>query len=121
MFEIKVQENFNAAHRLNGYKGKCEKLHGHNWRVETSVTGNTDASGMLLDFAELKSKLRQVLNKLDHNYLNEIAPFKKINPTSENIARFVFDELSSLIEDKKAKIKSVSVWETDNSCATYSK
>ena len=120
MFEIKVIENFNAAHRLRNYKGKCEKLHGHNWKVEACVAGSTDKSGMVLDFSELKIKLKEALKKLDHNYLNDIEPFKKINPTSENIARFVYEELSGAM-GRKAKITSVSVWETDTSCATYSK
>lgn len=121
MFEIKVAENFNAAHRLKGYKGKCERLHGHNWKVEVCLAGEVDKAGMVLDFSDLRLKLKGALKKLDHNYLNEIKPFNKTNPTSENIAKFVCDELSGSIENKKIKIKSVSVWETDNSCATYSK
>ena len=116
MFEIKVISNFSAAHRLRNYKGKCEKLHGHNWRVESCIScAELDKAGMTIDFQDLKKNLNKVLKTLDHNYLNEIKPFKNINPTSENIAKFIFEQLSGLPVDKRCKLKLISVWETETS------
>ena len=113
MFDVSVEQSFSAAHRLMGYKGKCENMHGHNWKVRLSVSKKTlDQQGMVIDFSELKNELNDMLMKLDHKVLNEIPYFKKINPTSENIAKYIHDNL-------KLKNLRVSVWETDTSCATY--
>lgn len=121
MYEIKVEGNFSAAHQLRNYKGKCEKLHGHNWRVLVSVaTSKVDKAGMVIDFNHLKALLNCVLQRLDHKLLNDIEIFKKTNPTSENIAKFIFDELKSTIKNRRIILKSVSVYETDTSCAIYS-
>ncbi len=116
MFEVKVISNFSSAHRLRGYKGKCEELHGHNWKVKLIVTGEKlDKTGMVFDFQYLKTRLNKLLDKLDHKYLNNIAYFKKTNPTSENIAKYIYDNLKSTI----AGLKSVTVWESENCSATY--
>lgn len=116
MYSVKVEADFSAAHNLKGYRGKCEELHGHNWRVEVTVTKNVlDKTGMVLDFKYLKMKLNEVLEKLDHKYLNNISYFKKINPTSENIARYIYDCLKSKI----ATLKSVIIWENSTNSATY--
>lgn len=116
MYEIKVILEFSAAHKLRGYKGKCENLHGHNWKVEISVSSEKlDKLGMIIDFKELRRKLNTVLEKLDHKNLNDLAYFKKVNPTSENIAKFIYDR----IKDKGLRIKAVVVWESDTACATY--
>lgn len=118
MYSIKVEGYFSSAHNLRGYKGKCEELHGHNWKIEASVAGNSlDKSGMLMDFKELKAALNIVLDKLDHKYLNSLAYFKKVNPTSENIARYIYDRL----KEKGLKLQSVTVWENQGSSATYVK
>lgn len=116
MYEVVVKADFSSAHRLREYKGKCENLHGHNWIVEMAVSSKTlNKNGLLIDFRILKSKLSEILDDLDHKNLNDLEPFKKKNPTSENIARFIFDKL------KKNGISPyrVSVWESDTSCATY--
>lgn len=116
MYEVVVKSDFSSAHRLREYEGKCENLHGHNWIVETAVSSKTlDKNGFLIDFRVLKNKLNEILDDLDHKNLNDLEPFKKKNPTSENIARFIFDKL------KKSGISPyrVSVWEGDTSCATY--
>ncbi len=116
MYEIKVIEEFSGAHNLRNYKGKCESLHGHNWKVEAvlySVSVNGD--GMVLDFKDFRDKLKAVLSPMDHKYLNDIAFFKKENPTSENIARYIHRNLAPAV-GKKLK---VSVWETGNSCASF--
>lgn len=117
MYAIKVEGIFSSAHNLRGYKGRCEELHGHNWKVEVEVKSEQlDKTGMLLDFKSLKMKLSKVLEKLDHIYLNNIAYFKKVNPTSENIAKYIYDSLKPRVSG----LESVTVWESENSSATYS-
>lgn len=116
MYRIKVERYFSSAHNLRGYRGKCEALHGHNWKVEVSVTKDTlDKTGMVLDFKLLKQRLNKILEKLDHHYLNDLIYFKKINPTSENIAEFIFKNLRRQIP----AVSAVTVWENNTSCATY--
>lgn len=116
MYSIKVEGNFSSAHNLRGYKGKCEELHGHNWKAEiVLVKEKLDKIGMVADFKYLKDKLNKVLDKLDHKYLNKLAYFKKVNPTSENIAKYIYD----CLKPQTPGLKSVTVWESDNSSATY--
>ena len=116
MFKVKVALEFSAAHFLRGYRGKCEELHGHNWKVEVAVVKkNLDKIGMVVDFQEVKSQLKVVLDKLDHRHLNEIAFFKKVNPTSEEIAKYIYEN----IKRKISGVESVTVWESDRCSATY--
>ena len=116
MYKIQVEGNFSSAHNLRGYKGKCEELHGHNWKVEiVAAKVSLDKAGLLLDFHYLKKKLKAVLERLDHKYLNKIPYFKKVNPTSENIARYIYEQLKSGVP----ALSSVTVWESANSSATY--
>lgn len=116
MFSAKVEGNFSSAHNLRAYRGKCESLHGHNWKVVVVASSRElDKAGMVIDFKLLKKRLNACLDKLDHKYLNGIAYFKKVNPTSENIAKHIYDTLKSRLKC----IKSVTVWENDTSCATY--
>ncbi len=124
MYRIAVKSHFSAAHRLRGYQGECEDLHGHNWKIEAVVAAvDLNRIGVVIDFKELKGKLSEVLGLLDHKYLNELNHFKKVNPTSENIARFIYDKLNLNPAPEKSwcgvKLISVTVWETDTSCATY--
>ena len=120
MYEILIKSDFSGAHYLKGYRGRCEKLHGHNWKVEARFEAESlDNIGIAIDFKLLKAKLRAILGKLDHTCLNRLGPFKRKNPSAENIARFLFEELRSSIGKKKVPVKSVSVWESDTSCATY--
>ena len=120
MFEVKVKANFSAAHQLRHYKGKCEELHGHNWIVELRVgREKVNECGMVIDFAELKKILNEVLEEFDHKYINELPYFVKNNPTSENIASYIYDKISEKIVDEEILICSVGVWETENSNATY--
>ena len=120
MYEILIKSDFSGAHNLRGYKGKCEKLHGHNWKVEARFKSDSlDDIGIAVDFKVLKSKLKVVLKKLDHAYLNKLDAFKRKNPSAENIARYVYVALKKSICKKGQAIKSVSVWESDTSCATY--
>jgi len=116
MFSIKIESHFSAAHNLRGYRGKCEELHGHNWKIEIEVfKDKPDKSGMVLDFRYLKGKLNKVLEKLDHKHLNNLSYFKKFNPTSENIARYIYEKL----QNKVSGLNSVMVWESENCSATY--
>ena len=116
MFEVSVKESFSGAHRLKGYRGKCESLHGHNWKIEAAAESETlDKTGMVMDFKLIKSELNKILEKLDHKYLNKLKPFDKTNPTSENIARFIYEALKR----KVAGLKSITVWENPTSSATY--
>jgi 6-pyruvoyltetrahydropterin/6-carboxytetrahydropterin synthase len=113
---IKVESSFSSAHNLRGYHGKCEALHGHNWKVEVSVAKDKlDKTGMVLDFKLLKKKLNKILEKLDHRYLNDIVYFKNVNPTSENIAEYIFKNIKRQIP----RVCAVTVWENNTSCATY--
>lgn len=116
MYSIKIESYFSAAHFLRGYSGKCEELHGHNWKVEVVVQAKKlDKTGMVLDFKDLKTELNKVLEKLDHKCLNNISYFKKVNPTSENIAQYIYKNLKFAVPN----LKSVTVWESHNSCASY--
>jgi 6-pyruvoyltetrahydropterin/6-carboxytetrahydropterin synthase len=116
MYTVKVESHFSSAHNLRHYKGKCESLHGHNWKVEAVVRSDRlDAVGMVVDFKILKKRLNAILEKLDHAYLNKIPYFKKVNPTSEQIARYIFDCLKQRIP----ALASVTVWENVSSAATY--
>jgi len=116
VYSIKIEADFSSAHNLREYKGKCEELHGHNWKIEVvAEKSNLDKIGMVMDFKHLKSGLARVLKNLDHKYLNDLPHFKKVNPTSENIAKFIYDALKRRVKE----IKSVTVWENHSSSATY--
>jgi len=116
MDSLRVEGSFSSAHNLRGYKGKCEDLHGHNWRIEIIIKSKAlNEIGIVADFTDLKKKLNAVLEELDHKYLNELACFKKINPTSENIARYLYKKLIPQIP----LLNSVTVWENATSSATY--
>jgi 6-pyruvoyltetrahydropterin/6-carboxytetrahydropterin synthase len=120
MYEILIKSDFSGAHNLRGYRGKCEELHGHNWKVEARFEkASLDRIGIAADFKILKLKLKNILRGLDHAYLNKLAAFKKQNPSAENIAKYIFERLKSSVTQKSLIIKSVSIWESDNSCATY--
>jgi 6-pyruvoyltetrahydropterin/6-carboxytetrahydropterin synthase len=119
LHEIKIVTQFAAAHNLRNYKGKCERLHGHNWKVEVTLRGTKlNDAGMLIDFADVKQVTREVLAELDHNYLNELPFFKSENPSSENIARYLSDRLSERLNTEDRWLYKVSAWESSDACAT---
>jgi len=121
MYEVMVEGSFSAAHNLRGYRKKCEKLHGHNWKVEVGIRGEKlDKYGMLIDFRKVKDYLEKIIEKLDHKYLNEISHFKVTNPTSENIARFIYNDLKFHLKGSQYRVSKVTVWESDTTSATYS-
>ena len=120
MYEVKIVTQFAAAHRLENFYGKCESLHGHNWKVEVFLAGNTlDRAGLLLDFGVIKSRTNEVLAEIDHQYLNELAAFRDCNPSSENLARYLYERLGAVFNGDGVKILRVNVWESDTSCASY--
>ena len=121
MYQASIQTQFSAAHFLRNYKGKCESLHGHNWKVEVTVSSETlDDVGMVIDFTILKQKTTNIIEQLDHSHLNEIPYFLKINPSSENIAAYIFNLLKEELKDTPVLLTKVSVWESDTSRASYS-
>lgn len=116
MYEVKVISWFSSAHRLRDYKGKCEQLHGHNWKVEVVVySKKLNNIGIVIDFKELKNRLSKVLADLDHRDLNNLSYFKKVNPTSENIARYIHRQMELNLPFR------VTVWESETACASYYK
>ncbi len=118
MYEVMVKGEFSSAHSLRDYDGDCENIHGHNWKVEiTFLRKDLDKIGLTVDFRKLKYILNEVIEKLDHKYLNNIDPFKDINPSSENIAKFIFYQIKDMVKD--ANLKSVRVWESEDSAASY--
>jgi 6-pyruvoyltetrahydropterin/6-carboxytetrahydropterin synthase len=122
MFQVSVEETFSAGHALRGYRGKCENPHGHNYRVRVIVEGpQLDTIGLLYDFSQMKRVLRDLIGGVDHRFLNDQAPFDTINPSAENMAKFFYDEVSEKIgaAPNGPRIASVTVWETDETSATY--
>jgi 6-pyruvoyltetrahydropterin/6-carboxytetrahydropterin synthase len=119
MFELKIIDGFSGAHRLRAYKGKCENLHGHNWKVELAVRGEAGTDGLVMDFGVLKDLLGKVLSNLDHRYLNAIPHFRRHNPTSEQMAKYIFDRMKRLLKGRAVAVRYVTVWENDRQCASY--
>jgi 6-pyruvoyltetrahydropterin/6-carboxytetrahydropterin synthase len=120
MYELKVITDFAAAHQLRNFKGKCEKLHGHNWRIEVVLSGDRlNEAGLLIDFKDVKTAANRILEDLDHSYLNDLPQFKDENPSSENIAAYLFQRLSSELNNSHLKVTKVTAWESDSACASY--
>ena len=117
MYRVRVISDFSSAHNLRNYEGNCERLHGHNWKVEVYLQSEQlDETGMLVDFKVLKKELKKILDELDHIYLNEHKYFQKVNPTSENIAKYLYDRMK---EHFGSLMYKVLVWESNNSVAEY--
>lgn len=120
-FVLKTLLDFASAHSLRDYPGDCAKLHGHNWKIEVQVIGEKlNDIGMVIDFKEIKKHTKEVIKELDHTYLNDHPHFKEINPTAENIAVYLFQEIKSRIQTPEVKMHSLTVWENDRNCITYS-
>jgi 6-pyruvoyltetrahydropterin/6-carboxytetrahydropterin synthase len=119
MYELVVSGDFAAAHNLRGYKGKCENLHGHNWKVEATLASDRlGPLGMVMDFKDVKQALASVLERYDHRYLNEVDDFKEINPTTENMGRIICERLAGKLPEH-VSVRSVAVWESEHCCARY--
>lgn len=125
MYEIAAFGHFDAAHYLRGYKGKCANIHGHRWKVEITLQGSRlNELGILIDFMDVKNMLKEVLDIFDHKMINDIAPFDELNPTAENISKFIYDSMNEKLKDKigtHISISRVTVWESESASAAYFK
>ncbi len=121
MFEVMIERNFSSAHQLRGYKGKCENLHGHNYKIEIYARGRElDNIGLLVDFGELKVAADEIVNYLDHRNINELPPFDvELNPSAENLARYILERVAGRVGDARVQIYKVRCFETPTSVATY--
>ena len=120
-YQLKVVTDFASAHTLRDYPGACSRMHGHNWKVELeAVATRLDNVGMGVDFKDLKRAANEVGEKLDHRYLNDLEPFKEINPTAENIAAYMYKEISARINSNYIKVTALTLWETERACVRYS-
>ncbi|MFA5627973.1 MAG: 6-carboxytetrahydropterin synthase QueD [Thiohalomonadaceae bacterium] len=120
MYTLKVLTDFSAAHSLRDYPGDCRRMHGHNWKVEVEVQADSlDKLGMVLDFKIIRQAARKVGDELDHQYINEIPPFDQLNPTAENIAAYFFRRLAEELNDTRARVHAVTLWETERACVRY--
>ena len=124
MFEVTVEDSFAAGHYLRNYKGKCENPHGHNYKVRVTLAGKElDKAGLLLDFKDLREVMRYVIDRLDHQMINEIPPFTELNPSAENLAKYFYDESNERLKQAtngRVLVKDVSVFETESTTAKYS-
>ena len=124
MFEVSVEKSFAAGHALRGYKGKCENVHGHNYKIRVTLTGDRlDSIGLLYDFVEVKRRLQAIIDRLDHQFMNDVPPFTELNPSAENLARYFYQELqrglTEVPSEVPVRVGAVTVWETDTTTATY--
>jgi 6-pyruvoyltetrahydropterin/6-carboxytetrahydropterin synthase len=123
MYEVTVEAGFSSGHYLRNYRGKCENTHGHNYKVRVTLAGKElDATGLLLDFKLLKTVLRPVIDRIDHQMLNDLEPFIELNPSAENLARYFYDQTSQQLcemTDGRVRVKDCTIWETDTTTATY--
>ena len=124
MFEVTVEDSFAAGHYLRNYKGKCEKPHGHNYKIRVTLAGKElDKAGLLLDFKDLREVMRRVIDRLDHQMINELEPFIELNPSAENLAKYFYDETNgrmAQVTNGRVHVKDVTVFETDSTTAKYS-
>ncbi|BBB93062.1 MAG TPA: 6-carboxytetrahydropterin synthase QueD [Methylomusa anaerophila] len=123
MYELTIIAEFEAAHRLPEYPGKCCRLHGHNWKVEVTIAGTKlNKQGMVIDFREFKSAVGKVIDQLDHYYLNELEAFQEVYPTAENIAKYIYDKLNdhpSFTDASDLNVRCITVWESPRSAVKY--
>lgn len=122
MFQVSVEDTFSSGHALRGYRGKCENVHGHNYRVQLTIAGpQLDGIGLLVDFTHVKKIMREIMGRLDHQFINDLEPFKTVNPSAENMAKYFFEETAKQLQDLPpgARLIEAVIWETDTSRATY--
>ena len=121
MFEVTIEETFAAGHALRNYKGKCENVHGHNYRCQVTLEGaELDAIGLLVDFVELKRVVHVALDRMDHHWLNDLPPFDRLNPSAENMAQYIYEQVTGGLSAREGvRVAGVRLWETDTASATY--
>src|SRR5262249_27041906 len=124
MYEVTVEDSFSAGHYLRNYKGKCENPHGHNYKVRVTLAGkDLDKAGLLLDFKDLRDVMKHVIDRLDHQMINDITPCNELNPSAENLAKYFYDETNRKLQKTtsgRVCVKDVTVFETDSTTAKYS-
>ncbi len=124
MYEVTVEADFSSGHYLRNYKGKCENPHGHNYKVRVTLAGKElDKAGLLLDFKDLREVMKHVIERLDHQMINDVVPFTELNPSAENLAKYFFDETNGRLRsvtNGRVHVKDVTVFETDSTTAKYS-
>jgi 6-pyruvoyltetrahydropterin/6-carboxytetrahydropterin synthase len=120
MYEISVEYSFAAGHALREYKGKCENVHGHNYKVQVTLAGDKlNSAGLLMDFVDLRAQIKRLVEKLDHRFLNDIPPFDQLNPSAENLAKYICEGIEPQARNQGLEVRGVTVWETDTTSATY--
>jgi 6-pyruvoyltetrahydropterin/6-carboxytetrahydropterin synthase len=120
VYELKIITQMACAHQLREFEGRCENLHGHNWKIEVFVTGEElEPNGILIDFKRVKTATEEVIDQLDHKFLNDMEYFTRVNPSSENIARYIFRALEQTLNSEKVRVSRVTAWESDTACASY--
>ena len=120
MYEVTTEAHFSAAHHLRDYNGPCENVHGHNWLVRAAVRcGELNELGLAIDFKELKTRLKGILEKLDHRDINVVFEKEGFNPSSENIARYIYKELEKKLKESNCMVSRIDVYETPGNCASY--
>ncbi len=120
MYTLTVETKFSSAHQLREYKGKCENLHGHSWKVQVCVTAQKlNSIGLAIDFTDLKTVTNEIVGPLDHTCLNDLPQFIDMNPSSENIARWIFQAAKEKLKEHEVRLKSVTVWESETASAMY--
>lgn len=120
LYNLKIVTDFASAHTLRNYPGACARMHGHNWKVELEVVASKlNDIGIAIDFKQMKKATNEVCDRLDHQYLNDIAPFDMINPTAENIAAWLYGEIGRLVNTDHVKVRAVTLWETERACVRY--
>ncbi|AHK78343.1 6-pyruvoyl tetrahydrobiopterin synthase [Ectothiorhodospira haloalkaliphila] len=120
-YTLKVLTDFASAHTLRDYPGDCARLHGHNWKVEAEVEASRlDRLGMAVDFKTIKGLAREIAGQLDHQYLNDLEPFRDVNPTAENIAQWFFREMAARLDAPNVRVSAITLWETERACVRYS-
>lgn len=120
LYNLKIVTDFASAHTLRNYPGACARMHGHNWKVELEVVATKlNDIGIAIDFKQMKKATNEVCDRLDHQYLNDIAPFDMLNPTAENIAAYLYGEIGRLVNTDHVKVRAVTLWETERACVRY--
>jgi 6-pyruvoyltetrahydropterin/6-carboxytetrahydropterin synthase len=119
-YTLKVLADFAAAHTLRDYPGACNRMHGHNWKIEAEVEASAlNEIGMAIDFKDIKTAVRAIAAELDHYYLNDLEPFREINPTAENIAQYIFQALAERLNTATVTVSAITLWETERACVRY--
>ena len=120
MYEVSVEYTFAAGHALRNYKGKCENVHGHNYKVRVTIGGKElNSTGLLVDFVDVRDAIKALVDRLDHRFLNDLPPFDQINPSAENIAKYFCENLEPQVHGQGLRVEAVTVWETETTSATY--